>query len=426
MTKLIDEFIRANRVITGLTASMSMMLMTKQRVEEFEQHTAGNPTLKSLCSELEKRLRLVKRPEDFTAMNQVYETYAEANTLLILSQRGVKLDRTPGTGQHKQKRPDFVHHHPSGDIYFEVKALEIADSLQRHKVIANDGLEVAADLAERAKKGGVHFGELSVSGHKPGASASERVDDIAKRIKNVIKREQIQFGPTVLVVDLGRLPICPLGPSQLLPVFFHDDAPAEACVSGELWQIALGAIGEQIFELPECDGKSNLGGRQNETGVLCDFPSLMAITFQLPRWNEPPELHTIWNLNWDRASLVNQYKLHEQEVEQLLHGYSDGLNDNHNELGWPYRVVPLRPSKSTTGGAKCRKCPILCDFRGLRAGLSPTRSESPCRIRYLVVCLRYRSDAISGKNLAHCLAHWPRRTEIYPIVSISCCFRYRT
>lgn len=117
-------------------------------------------------------------------------------------------------------------------------------------------------------------------------------------IKNIIKPEQIQFGPTVLVVDLGRLSGVPFGPAGLLPVFFHDGPPAESCVSGELWQIALGKPGEQVFHLPEFDGNSNLSGHQSELGVLHAFPSLVAITFQCPRWLQPAELLTIWNMGW--------------------------------------------------------------------------------------------------------------------------------
>jgi hypothetical protein len=38
-----------------------------------------------------------------------------------------KLERAPGTGPHKEKRPDFRHQHTSGPLYFEVKALQIAE-----------------------------------------------------------------------------------------------------------------------------------------------------------------------------------------------------------------------------------------------------------------------------------------------------------
>lgn len=42
------------------------------------------------------------------------------------------------------------------------------------------------------------------------------------------------------------------------------------------------------------------------------------------------------------VTLVNACRLDEQTIESILRKYSDGLNDENNELGWQYRVVPLR------------------------------------------------------------------------------------
>lgn len=89
-----------------------------------------------------------------------------------------------------------------------------------------------------------------ISGHLPGTRAAGRVDKTTKRIHNVVNLDQIEYGPTILVVDLGRFAGMPYGPSGLLPVFFHDEPPAESCVSGEMWHIALGEPGERLFELP--------------------------------------------------------------------------------------------------------------------------------------------------------------------------------
>jgi nucleotide-binding universal stress UspA family protein len=297
-----------------------------------------NALLASLCRDLRKKFQAIQRPEDFTAMNQAYELYAEAITCLTLMDKGVALERTPMTGQHKQKRPDFVHHHPSGEIYFEVKALEIADSYQRHKDIAEAGLEVAAELAERAKKPGVHFSELPISTHREEATAAERIDETAKRIANTIEPDQIHYGPTVLVVDLGRLPGSGQGPSGILPVFYNDGPPAQGSASGELWHIALGLPGERIFVLPEADGFSNLDGHQAERGVLHRFPSLLALMFQFCRWNDPCELYTIWRPGWDKSKLKNPCTLEEHEIEDFLYRCSDGLNNDRNEIGWKFRV----------------------------------------------------------------------------------------
>ena len=342
-SKLSDEFARVASMLSGFTVSVPIMLMVREQIERIETDAATDQTLAALERELRAKMKSIKAPEDHVRMAQAYETYSEASFYLSMKDRHVTVERTPGTGQHKEKRPDFWHQHASGSLYSEVKALEIAEPLTRHNEIAHEALEVAAELAGRARKPGVHFGKpLEISGHIPNAGPAARIDDTIAKISNNVKLGQIQFGPTVLVVDLGRLHSIAQGPSGLLPVFFHDGPPAESCVSGELWHVALGLPGEQILSLPEFDGKSNLAGHQTEQGILHRFPTLMAITFLMPRWSDKAELLTVWNVGWDQSALENSCTLAEDEIEGILASYSDGLNDQRNERGWPYRVAPLR------------------------------------------------------------------------------------
>ncbi|CAK0772743.1 conserved hypothetical protein [uncultured Gammaproteobacteria bacterium] len=338
-TKSTDEFIRVSQLVSHLTVSVPVMIMTREQVERITQEAATDSTLAALDRELRAKFKAVTAPEDHVQMAQAYEAYSEASFYLAMKDRGVVLERTPGTGGHQAKRPDFRYSHASGHLYFEVKALEIAEPLRRHKEIGHEALEIAAELDGRAREPGVHFGKPhEISGHLPNADSVARIDDTIQKISNNIKAGQIEYGPTVLVIDLGRLSSIAQGPSGLLPVFFHEAPPAESCVSGELWQVALGLPGEQILSLPEFDGRSNLAGHQTQTGILRQFPTLMAITFFLPRWSDKPELLTIWNVGWNQTALENASTLQEHEIEAVLHGYSDGLNDQRNQLGWKYRV----------------------------------------------------------------------------------------
>lgn len=269
-----EEYERISQMLSGLTANLPIVAMAGvARMKAFEKIAKSDALMGEVVEELRKRLHAVGGPEDFTQMSQAYEAFAEANFVFEMLERGVKLERTSGTGTVNQKRPDFVHRHPAGNIYFEVKALDIADPLFRHKELAYRALEDAAELDERARKLGIHVSETVFSGFPPGMSPRERIDFVIERLNNTIKRDQLRYGPTILVVDLGRLPGMGFGASGLLPVFFHDAPPAESCVSGELWHIALGQIGERIFQLPEFDGQSNLSGNLTKQGVLHEFPS---------------------------------------------------------------------------------------------------------------------------------------------------------
>lgn len=63
------------------------------------------------------------------------------------------------------------------------------------------------------------------------------------------------------------------------------------------------------------------------------------MTFVYPKWSGPAELLTIWNVLLDQGSLLHKLTLAEEEVEEFLKKYSDGLNDSSNVRGWNYRVV---------------------------------------------------------------------------------------
>jgi hypothetical protein len=215
-SKLSDEFVRVASMLSGLTVSVPIMLMVREQIERIETDTATDRTLAALERELRAKMKSIKAPEDHVQMAQAYEAYSEASFYLSMKDRHMTLERTPGTGQHKEKRPDFRHQHASGCLYFEVKALEIAEPLTRHKEIGHEALDVTAELAGRARKSGVHFGKpLEISGHIPNAGPAARIDDTIAKISNNIKLGQIQFGPTVLVVDLGRLHSIAQGPVRV-------------------------------------------------------------------------------------------------------------------------------------------------------------------------------------------------------------------
>jgi hypothetical protein len=147
------------------------MMMHVARVEEIEYVAKQDHTLESLGRELHTKLCAVNDPEDHVQMAQAYEAYSEASFYLEMKSRNVTLERAHGTGKHGVKRPDFRHSHASGSIYFEVKALEIAEPLSRHKKIAYEALEIAADLDVRARKPGVHISKPhTISGHVGNAS----------------------------------------------------------------------------------------------------------------------------------------------------------------------------------------------------------------------------------------------------------------
>jgi hypothetical protein len=178
---LIDEYIRVSRMLNRLTLSVPIMLMAQEQIESVANEAAKDSQLAKLERELRSKLKAVKGPEDHKQMAQAYEAYSEASFYLAMKNRGVALERTPATGGNKEKRPDFLHRSPTGDIYFEIKALDIVEPLSRHMEIGLDALENAAELDARARSPGAHLSlPLEISGHLPSANSADCIDDCAQ------------------------------------------------------------------------------------------------------------------------------------------------------------------------------------------------------------------------------------------------------
>lgn len=336
--KLRDEHLRIAQMISDLTTNWPITRILPDVLDQIElKHRAGDAVLSAAYKAILKHFQNVRQPEDYGVIGQAYEQYSEAAIYLLLTARGLSLSRTPGTGSANQKRPDFVCAHEGGDIYIEVKSLDFDEGWVRHQKLALDALEKQADLDHRARKPGVHFGEaIEISGFPVGAGPADRIEIIIRKIRGNAKFDQLTHGPTLLVVDMGRLECEAQHPSSLLPVYFNEGPPDPAIASGELWHIALGCVGDMVYKLPEFAGKTNLDRQLKETGTLHEFPELLGITFILHGLSSATRIYTIWNTVPAASKWTNPLTLDEDAVEQLFHKMSDAMNDTQNSRATQY------------------------------------------------------------------------------------------
>jgi hypothetical protein len=312
-----------------------MQRMERDTLREIEQGRAnGDVVLTAACRDLLQHLAAVKGPEDHGPIVQAYGAYAEATTYLLLRKRGIQLLRTPGTGHYRERRPDFLHKHAKGNVYFEVKCPDVEGGITRHRTLAYNALDVAVDLDVRARKPGVHIGELAVSSFDEQATAADWIERLIKKIRDSVKMGQFSYGPCILMIDFGRLAPDAYHPSCLLPVYFYDDPPASACVSGQLWHVALGRINDMIYQRPEFEGKSNLDRPLREKGILYEYPELLGISFVTHRLSEPPAIYSILNLKPQTDSLENGLTLEALDIAKLIQSYSNAWNDGDNTHGY--------------------------------------------------------------------------------------------
>ncbi|WP_420419628.1 hypothetical protein [Pacificispira sp.] len=332
-----DEHLRVAQMMSGLTLSWPIQMMNRALLAEIESRgSAGEPLMLECARDLKRYLGAIQQPEDYSPVAQAYAVYAEALAYILLDKRKVRLERTPGTGGHGQKRPDFLHKHSKGDVYFEVKCLDFQGGVTRHKNLADDALEVAADLDGRAHQAGVHSGVLEISAFDETGGPAERIETLIDKTVGNLKGGQLKYGPCILIVDMGRLQPEAQHPCSLLPVYYNDGFPSPACVSGELWHVALGRMGDMIYQLPEFEGKSNLTRTLQREGVLHQHPELLGISFILPRLSREADIYSIWNEQPDLTGVHNACGLSELEIGEFISSYSDAMNDTQNTYGFEY------------------------------------------------------------------------------------------
>ena len=336
MMSICEEHLRIQGMMSGLTISWPIMSMDPQILTAIEQGSADRDDyLRSIEKEMLRHFHAVKQPEDRGPIAQAYEAYAEASVYLLFKNKGINLVRTPGTGQHAAKRPDFLYKHQSGAICFEVKCLDFEGGDTRHKSIAYEALKNAADLDARARTRGVYFSEQVLSSFEPGATPADRIEILIKKLSGNIKQGQLRHGPCILAVHLGRTMMHAHYPSCLLPVYYNDRSPV-SCVSGELWHVALGRCGDMIYRLPDFEGAGNLDRPLQEEGILLQCPELLGISFVLPRLSGPAEIYSIWNVTRTGDGDRGLCGLVEHEIYELIDTYSDAVNDDKNAFEYKY------------------------------------------------------------------------------------------
>lgn len=323
------EALRLKQMINSLTVNWSLFRIDDAILHEIQRGaSSGDAVLAQAQADLHSAFVSITQPTDYSGISQAYEIFEEALVYITLRDRKLPLSRTPGTGGYAQKRPDFQCDHALGRFYVEVKTLDFQDGWIRHDAIANEGLDAKAKLDGRARVPGVHVGDaICISAHRPGSTATDRIETAIKKIKGNLKREQVTYGPTILVVDLSRLSLDGGHASALVPTYY--ESTLESCVSGELWHVAFGEPNDLILACPSFEGQSNIDRRLRETGVYLEYPELMALVFMSRPLQGLPRILSIRKLTPDFSKVANP--LEEHTIGEILHGFSDAMNDDKNE-----------------------------------------------------------------------------------------------
>ncbi|MCA1370998.1 hypothetical protein I6F15_27005 [Bradyrhizobium sp. BRP14] len=216
---------------------------------------------------------------------QVFDAYSEALVCRLLREiagPNLTIEKIPET---KVSGPDFFCIlRPEGkpdkalEFYIEVKSLDIADAPLRVKEMMEEGLEISVDL-ERQLSGGarVAIAEGEIAPNRRAVqdkdydplSVRKNIEFLAAKACSNFKPAQFTRGPTFALANVLRLDVFPQGLGTLAP-FFFDGANGGACVSGVLWNVAFGNVGDPIHKPPEFEGKGTFDGPLQRAGLLVD------------------------------------------------------------------------------------------------------------------------------------------------------------
>lgn len=107
-------------MINSYTVNWSIFRIDDLTLQMIEDGAAnGDPVLIQAKADLLAALTAITQPEDYPSISQAYEVFEEALVYIALRARNLPLQRTPGTGGHAQKRPDFQCNHTRGRFFVE-------------------------------------------------------------------------------------------------------------------------------------------------------------------------------------------------------------------------------------------------------------------------------------------------------------------
>jgi hypothetical protein len=343
------EFERIRKMLGSVSAlSWVALNMNGDRLDMIEAST--DPDLRSYAANLAKALKAWRRPEDKDAASTLYELYAEAIALQELKsraqQKGFTIRRTPPSGKPGVKTPDFECECSDGLFYIEVKTPDIVGGVYATATIMREAQNHSAELKSRLQPG-VNFGEpLEIAPHGEGAANgpyAEIIESYTRRILNNVKKAQLTYGPTVLLVYDGRLSLDTRDPTCLVPTYFFEapkptaDWPGE-CVSGDWWHVGFGRVGNQILIRSEFEGKGNLGGQLRADGLLIEYPSVLGLAIMSGgKWSEPELAIYTLAQTW-RSELPDDEKFQYIDPCSAAYLISDAYNDRANGNGCRYQV----------------------------------------------------------------------------------------
>ena len=314
------QFHRVAVLFRGRQEHMPVIFVSPAVLDAIDTGAAnGDPALSNYRRELEKKLKVITAPTHHQGFSQFFEQYSEALAYLLLTRRGLQLERIT---ESPNKSPDF-RTSTGAPLYLEVKTLDFAAAPCAHE---RTGKSTATKVLEQKKQRGLQTTASAIRPHGNARTSFEAIRKVTPRVERNYKPGQFQFGPTFLVLPLNRTAIhadsCSLA-SWYTQYGFRN--------TGQLWAVAANRAGEDYWE------EGRVVGKLPDTGILRRRTEIAGIIFVRTEWHRTQDpdaldrafhLQGLWNSQWRTAVGVGRYRA--DQIKKVLIGVCDAYNDTND------------------------------------------------------------------------------------------------
>jgi len=277
-----DKLLKLMQAVNSVGSSSPLLYVKLDFIDKMELEAEENTTFKEALSQIGQLTeKATKNIEDYNSLIEIKNTYSEAYILSKL-QSLLHIDKIQ---EGDSKTPDFKARFRDEDIFIELKSLNMLEGTIKHRDIMHDSLDSKIEAEEQINKGkNVGVGTTVIqpyySNNKKYDPRSTRlvIESLIDKVNQNIKEQQYSLGDTVLLVDLSdQLPLISK-PSEAIQEKYYDDY-GKTEVSGELWNVAFGKLGDQIYKPAEFEGAGNVDGELEKEGVLVSHPYIKGLIF---------------------------------------------------------------------------------------------------------------------------------------------------
>lgn len=329
--KLDEIFLNLKRNTNSITANPLLDVFDQQVLASLENIALTDAFVADKVRNIKRLIKDVVIDYN-PKLKSAYDEYSEAITYLNLKGKFRSVERVP---ESAISMPDFKIEFDSVEngeqqtytVYAEQKSMAFSDGNLNYHQVQEDALDSKINMEGQVKKGAkIAFGEFEVSPlrkstNKKAGGRKYEIETLIDKIGQNIKDGQYKQGETVLIVDLKQL----LAGGDLLdslPVF--TEPQFQSLMSGLLWNISLGTLGNLVFKQIEFEGKENIEGVLEREGILVAYPFIKAICFMG------------YKLSSTEPVVIGFYRrtMYTDAVSAFLHGFCDFINDDGNSYGF--------------------------------------------------------------------------------------------